>query len=56
MLELYIKRLDSMFANGSYDTRVNLLELDRHDYPELVKSVDKYAEKIKAIVADRKKK
>lgn len=56
MLELYIKRLDAMFANGTFDTRVNLLELDSKDYPELVRTVDKYADKIRTIVADRKRK
>ena len=56
MLELYIKRLDAMFANGTFDTRVNLLELDKREYPELMKSVDKYSDKIRTIIGDRKRK
>lgn len=55
MIELYLKRLDSMFANGTYDIRVNLLELKDVDYPELVKTVEKYATKISDLIAGKKK-
>lgn len=53
MIELYIKRIDKMFANKAYDLRVNLLHLDEGWFPKLAETVEKYADRIVAIL-DRK--
>lgn len=50
MIELYIKRIDKMFANRSFDLRVNLLDLSKRLFPELSETVDKYADKISEIL------
>ena len=50
MVELYIKRIDKMFANGSFDLRANLLTLSKELFPSLTKIVDRYSDKIQAIV------
>lgn len=50
MVELYIKRIDKMFANGSFDLRANLLKLSKDLFPSLTKIVDRYSDKIQAIV------
>lgn len=50
MIELYVKRIDKMFANRSFDLRVNLLDLSKRLFPELADTVDKYAEKIEQII------
>lgn len=54
MLELYIKRIDKMFSNGSFDLRVNLLTLDEIDFPKLAKTITGYADKIKDILSAKK--
>ena len=51
MIELYIKRIDKMFSSKSYDLRVNLLKIDDFSFPKLVDTIDKYADKITAIVS-----
>jgi hypothetical protein len=55
MLELYLKRLDTMFSNETYELRVNLLELDKKDYPELVETISKYSDKIRSLITREKK-
>lgn len=51
MLELYIKRIDQMFANKSYDLRVNLLNDDlEFSFPNVFRTVKKYYNKIKEIL------
>lgn len=50
MIELYIKRIDKMFANRSFDLRVNLLDLSKRLFPELSDTVDKYSDKISEIL------
>lgn len=50
MLELYVKRIDKMFANQAYDLRVNLLKLDEGDFPNLTKTITRFADKISAIM------
>jgi len=51
MLELYIKRISKMFTNGTYELRVNLLELPNvSKWPQLAASVDKYRDKLKEII------
>jgi hypothetical protein len=51
MIELYIKRIDRMFSNKAFDLRVNLTDLDEDSFPKLVKTVDKYADKIVSILS-----
>lgn len=50
MIELYCKRIEKMFANNSFDLRVNLLDIDEHFFPNLVETINKYAEKIAKII------
>lgn len=49
MLELYVKRIDKMFKNSTYDLRVNMLSLPRQ-FSNLISTVQKYADKIKKIL------
>ena len=50
MLELYIKRLDKMFSNKSFDLRTNLLDVQKMIWPNLWKTVQKYATKLGEII------
>lgn len=52
MIELYIKRIDKMFANKNFDLRINLLSLldDNNTFPHLANTIDRYKEKIRSIV------
>lgn len=52
MLELYLKRISRMFSNGTYELRVDLLSLPKSDskFPQLASSINKYADKLKAIL------
>lgn len=50
MVELYIKRIDKMFANRSYDLRVNMMDLSDYKFPNLAKTVDRYKDKIMNIL------
>jgi uncharacterized protein YqkB len=50
MVEIYIKRLDKMFANSAYDIRFNLLGTDTSIFPKLAETVKTYAPKISAIM------
>lgn len=50
MIELYIKRIEKMFQNGVFDLRVDLTKLSQINYPRLVDTVVKYADKITAII------
>lgn len=50
MIELYIKRLDKMFANSAFDLRVNLLSTESSIFPHLADTVQKYAPKIQEIL------
>lgn len=54
MVELYIKKIDKMFKNNSIDLRVDMLNLDEDVFPNLAKTIDKYSDKIVAIL-DRNK-
>ena len=47
MIELYIKRLTKMFKNGSFDLRVDLTTISEQEFPNLTKTVEKYASQIK---------
>lgn len=49
MVELYIKRIDKMFANRAVDLRVNLLSIDNDIFPKLADTVSRYVDKIAAI-------
>jgi hypothetical protein len=49
-LDFYIKRIDRMFKNNAYDLRVDLLKLNRNEYPKLWKAVDRKYDIIKNIV------
>lgn len=50
MVELYLKRIDKMFANRSFDLRVNLMDLSKKKFPNLVETVEKYADRLNAIL------
>lgn len=52
MLELYLKRITKMFSNGTYELRVNLLDIPgmKSKWPQLAESVSKYADKLKEIM------
>ena len=50
MIELYIKRIDKMFSNKTFDLRVDLMSINDRLFPKLVGTVDKYMEKIEAIL------
>lgn len=50
MLDLYIKRLDRMFANRAFDLRVDLRRLDPNLYPRLTETLGKYVGKIASII------
>lgn len=50
MVELYIKRVDKMFSNKAFDLRTNLLKLDKLFFPNLVKTITKYADKLMSIL------
>lgn len=54
MVELYIKKIDKMFKNNSIDLRVDMLNLDEDIFPNLVKTIDKYADKILAVLNSNK--
>lgn len=51
MIELYIKRIDKMFANKAFDLRVNLLSINDKLFPKLVETVEKYTDKIESILS-----
>ena len=50
MVEMYIKRLSSMFNSKSHEIRVNLANLDSMDYPNLVKTISQYTDTIRSII------
>lgn len=50
MIELYIKRIDKMFANKAFDLRVNLLSLDESPFSKLADTVKKYSDRIMEIL------
>ena len=52
MIEIYIKRLAKLVKNGVTDVRVDLLSIDEDAYPQLSKTVNQYADKIKGILND----
>lgn len=55
MIELYIKRISKMFANNSYDLRVNLLDISTKAFPALVETIEKYSDKICGILNSNNK-
>lgn len=55
MVELYIKKIDKMFKNNTIDLRVDMLNLDENIFPNLAKTIDKYADKIVAILDNKDK-
>ncbi len=52
MIEIYIKRLAKLVKNGVTDVRVDLLSIDEDAYPQLSKTVNQYADKIRSILND----
>jgi hypothetical protein len=50
MIELYIKRIDKMFANKSFDLRVDLTDISDRAFPNLVETIEKYTDKITSIL------
>lgn len=51
MIELYIKRIDKMFANKSFDLRVDLTDISERAFPNLVETIEKYTDKITNILS-----
>ena len=49
LLELYIKRITRMFSNGTYELRVNILDIINMSskFPQLADSVKKYSSKLR---------
>lgn len=50
MVELYVKRLDKMFSNRSFDLRANLLDIPKTIWPSLWKTVQKYSGKLMEVL------
>lgn len=50
MLDIYVKKIDSMFKNGTPELRVNLLTVGRNEFPKLATAIDGYKDRIQAIV------
>lgn len=50
MIELYIKRIDKMFANRTFDLRVDLLSISDKLFPKLNDTIVKYSGKIEDIL------
>ena len=50
MIELYIKRIDKMFANKSFDLRVDLTDISEKLFPNLVETIGRYTDKITSIL------
>lgn len=46
MIELYLKRIEKMFANGSFDLRVDLRSLPNNDFPKLTSALEKYTDRL----------
>lgn len=55
MIELYIKRIAKMFANGAFDLRVDLLSINDSSFPKLTDTISKYTSKIEEILKTGKK-
>lgn len=51
MLEIYIKRIDKMFANKTFDLRVDLLSISEVLFPKLNSTIGGYAGKIQDILS-----
>ena len=52
MIELYIKRIEKMFKNSSFDLRVDLTDLNKKSFPNLVETIEKYTDKITDIITN----
>lgn len=50
MIELYIKRISKMFANGTFDLRVDLLSINDMSFPKLADTIGKYTSRIEEIL------
>lgn len=50
MIEIYMKKLDKMFGNGTFDLRVDFRKIDDFDFPKLAETIDKYADKLTSIL------
>lgn len=50
MVELYIKRIDKMFSNKAFDLRVDMTSISDKLFPKLVDTIEKYSDKIEAIL------
>lgn len=55
MIELYIKRIAKMFANGAFDLRVDLLSINEFNFPKLSETIGKYTSKIEEILKTGRK-
>lgn len=50
MIELYIKRISKMFANGAFDLRVDLMSINDNVFPKLTETIMKYGSRIEEIL------
>ena len=50
MLDIYVKKIDSMFKNGTPELRVNLLAVGKKEFPKLADAISGYKDRIEAIV------
>lgn len=50
MLDIYVKKIDSMFKNGTPELRVNLLAVGKKEFPKLADTIENYRDRIEAIV------
>ena len=49
MMDIYIKRLDTMFKNGTTELRKDLRTISRKEFPKLAETIDQYKSKIDEI-------
>lgn len=56
MLEIYLKRVTNMFANGTRDLRVDITSLSKKDFPNLTKTIESYTDRIKEAFSTKENK
>ena len=50
MMDIYVKKIEKMFKNNSFELRVDMRNLSKIDYPKLVETTAKYAQTITDII------
>lgn len=53
MTEIYLKRVEKMFANGAFDLRVDLRTISEDLYPNLKKTVEKYSDRMERVFSTK---